>query len=159
MNADQAQAYAAYLRGLDDVRDVAPVKLTVTWKRTTEVYFGVRYTLVRCYTDGMDACRRGERRPGEEYTSQWVSLLGKLPASYKPKVRMGDHWEQKIVYRFPGDDHDWYVAGYCQDIKPQYAEFHQFGPHWELSSWDSEPAIDHYDADKRDRLAVTLEAL
>lgn len=161
MNDEIARLVAGWLSdmGPDRVRDAVPVRVTIK----DEVFYGARYTWVGHYTEDMMACTRGDKNPGEEYVHENLYLIGKLPSSYKLKRLWRGSAElcQKIVYRLPGSDLDWYVACYLPDEPTEETRsFHPFGPNFMLSPWDVPgPAIDHYDAKKRERLAVSVEVL
>lgn len=161
MSIELAKRVAEHYGKLDSVRDVRPVAVTITYKGKAETYYGIRYTAVGHYTADMMACTHNGVKPGTEYTNDRMLLISDaMPRSYKPKVRVGPHWEQRIVYTYDGGE--WYISGYMakENINDQNREFHPFGPHFSLHRNTGDP-IDKYDNEpgKRERLAIGVEYL
>lgn len=159
-DADAARRVAAHFAAMPNIREARPVKVSITYKGKTEIYFGMRYLDVGHYRSDMMACTNGDKKPGDEYTSDRFYLLAdKTPASYKPKVREAGCWVQKILYRVPGDGCDWYVSSYMdQPITPEIAQYHPFGPTFMLGKWDHQDPIDQY-GPRRERLPIQVEYL
>lgn len=92
----------------------------------------------------------------EPYEVEAFMLLGELPASYTRR--------KKTVYRLPGDERDWYVAGWVTTevaTDPRYADMHYDGrASFQLRPWapkDGE-AIDRHDRYERVEVRVLQEA-
>lgn len=155
MNAETALKMAEHYGKLANIRNCRPVKVTITYKGKAETFYGIRYTSVGQYTRDMMACTHRGVEPGTEYTSERFEFASdKLPRSYKPKIRVAGHWEQRIVYRIEGDPHYWYVSGYMQtEINPEVAQYHPFGKSFRLGQWTHKPE------EGREHLPITVEYL
>jgi hypothetical protein len=74
----------------------------------------------------------------EPYEVEAVMLVGELPASYKRT--------SKTVFRFPGDERDWYVASWTTvetASDPKFAEFHyDKKATFQLRPWGVDSPID-----------------
>ena len=173
-NEQTARAVAQWLRDLSRISGVLPVRLTfdysqsklVTHRKTPEVCYGAYYCFTGEYTADMMGCQRGEHKPGDTYEEWRYYLLGKQPRGAKHMLRVHDGLrEHRIIYKLGDDTGDWYLSSYMQEpIKPEFAQYHPFGPSFQLGRWPHEKfgqRIDHYDPKPgmRERVPVRVETL
>ena len=128
--------------------DIKPVTVHIG----EEAWHGARYKKTHTYTAEMDCVRDGRHKVGNTYTER-IYCIGKLPIkllrSGKPKP------DAKVC--FPFEEKDWYVAGYIQDIKPQFEQFHPFGVNFILAPWDIPgEKIDHYEEKPYTRVSMDV---
>lgn len=115
---------------------------------TNEHWFGVHYVTQHEYQADMMACQRGDKQPGDKYTSEQVYLLGERPkVNQKPSPR-----HNKVCYR-DLNGIDWYLATYMSGdaIKSSYLENHPFGASFVVRPWNLPEPIDHYERHPRNR--------
>lgn len=144
-SGDAARKVAAWLTGLERngakaCRDVVPVLVRVLYGqgRPEEVYAGARYA--------------------DDLCADRLYLIGRPPAYYARKVRDCGLWISKYRYRVDGVAADWYVSGYIEEIKPEFAAYHPFGANFYLDREREDKPLaaraDHPQA-RRVRIIVT----
>jgi hypothetical protein len=101
---------------------------------------------------------------GASYTTgrgEWLYLIGDIPASFKAS--------RKVCFRIPGDDRDWYVAGWWQggdnvftgETEEELRErYHPFGYYVLLNAWDEDAlgeTIDRHETTPYRRMNIRKE--
>lgn len=81
-----------------------------------------------------------------------VALMGPLPASYVRSTR--------TAYRFPGDDHDWYVSHWHEGVRvfrfDRWIDPPSCGEYFGLAQWDLPSSIDEVFVRKYKRIDVKV---
>lgn len=166
MNRKQARDHAKYLNELPNkcFRNAVPVRVDIAFGKTAVSFYGARAQHVRRYGPNEKAVTEGGALAGDEYeTTRYYLLyswLGGKAADQEPglpaKVGALRDRDMKYVYRFPGDDGDWYIGTY---EAPNPGTVGWFALH----RWDHEKPwmgrIDDSDDEPRDRAHATVEVL
>jgi hypothetical protein len=108
--------------------DVLPIRVTIE----KEEFEGCQYT------------QRGEQNR--------LYLLGNLPKVKHPTGRK--HPKDHVCFTCEGKD--WYVAYYMlkENLKPEFAEHHPFGPAFGVFQWNVPEPIDQYEKYKKYKMEI-----
>lgn len=152
-----SQALFEWLSTRSGISNVRLARITIgeqTWE-------GARYTRTMSYTAGMDAVTRGIRKAGDTYNEDCLYVLGDLPKPYVRHITRKGHVHTNNAC-FPFEGFDWYVSGYMikRALKPEFEQWHPFGPNFILRPWDiDKEKIDQYCPKPYDRVELKVEYL
>jgi hypothetical protein len=125
--APAALSLPDYLRTLDGVYDVHPVKVTIDLVD----YEACRYRRVGHAPAGSRAWLEARAVGTDDlYTEEAIYVVGPLPACYLRSKR--------IAFTLSGDHREWYLASYmlAASITEQNAQYHPFGTMFMLMPWE-----------------------
>lgn len=150
-----AQDVVEWLKTINSLKNIAPIRVGITYKNNVETFNGASYILVSHYTKDMDGVIRGQYKAGQEYEKKVLYLLGPKPeCAKKVKMGAGGFYESSVVYKNADDPFDWYVSSWY-DIN-EVNNYHPFGRFFMMSRWDLSEPIDHYETVKRERATLSI---
>lgn len=161
MSADIGRDVARYLNTHPNGRWRNAIAVRVKFKRGRQEweFYGARADNVTTYVEGERAVVEGGKKAGEECSEHVYYLVGERPEQLKNQKRGLDGC--KYVYRVPGDDADWYVAGWFEGKTT--GEHHPFGPFFTVRRWDHDlpwmGRIDKGDEKPCVRVEMTVEVI
>lgn len=130
----KAVEYAEWLRNCEKRHTAArPVRVTLQGK----VYEGGLYTIRDVFQVTERACTERQVKPGEEYFTHRISLLGERPRPKRKTVYVWPH-TMPLDARVAESIGEWYVGGWYEgglDDKEAEKRFHPFGHHFMLHDW------------------------